>query len=270
MRDREPAALPLVGREAELHALDAVLGDVDEHGAALLVRGEVGIGKSSSLTYASARARARGMLTLRVTGAPSEAHLPFAGMHQLVRPILAGLSDLPDQQRDAPLAACGLIGAPAPDFFLIAMAALDLLAGAAVRAPLLVLVVDVQWLDQPTCDALAFIARRLECEPIVLLFALRDGFESTLTGANLPMLHLGGLAPAAAALLEDVLLVSPPAFVSGSWPMPRAIPSPSSSFQSRSLPNSWAGRRCRKCCRSPPGSNARSVRASCISRVSVA
>lgn len=143
------------------------------------------------------------MLRLRVTGAQSEAHLPFAGMHQLVRPILAGLSELPDPQRDALLAAFGLIAAPAPDFFLIAMAALDLLASAAVRAPLLILVDDVQWLDQSTCDALAFIARRLESEPIVLLLALRDGFESTLTDANLPTLHLGGLAPAAAAALLD-------------------------------------------------------------------
>ena len=203
MQDREPATLPLVGREAEMQALDDHLDGINEHGAALLVRGEVGIGKSSLLTYASARARARGTLTLRVIGVQSEAHLPFAGIHQLLRPILAGLSELPDPQRDALLAAFGLIAAPAPDFFLIAMAALDLLAGAAARAPILILVDDVQWLDQSTCDALAFIAHRLESEPIVLLLALRDGFESALTGANLPALHLGGLAPVAAAALLD-------------------------------------------------------------------
>lgn len=203
MRDREQDALPLVGREAETQSLDDLLDGVIERGAALLIQGEVGIGKSSLLTYAGARARARGMLTLRVTGAQSEVHLPFAGMHQLVRPILAELGELPDPQRDSLLAAFGLIAAPAPDFFLIAMAVLDLLASAAVPAPLLILADDVQWLDQPTCDVLAFIARRLESEPIVLLLTLRDGFESTLTDANLPTLHLGGLAHASAAALLD-------------------------------------------------------------------
>lgn len=58
MQDREPAALPLVGREAEMQSLDDLLDGVNEHGAALLVRGEVGIGKSSLLTYTSARGHA--------------------------------------------------------------------------------------------------------------------------------------------------------------------------------------------------------------------
>jgi hypothetical protein len=50
---------------------------------------------------------------------------------------------------------------PAPDPFLIALAALNLLACAAERAPLLPVVDEAQWLDPPTASALAFIARRV-------------------------------------------------------------------------------------------------------------
>jgi predicted ATPase len=83
------------------------------------------------------------------------------------------------------------------------MAALDLLAGAAARQPLLVTIDDVQWLDQSICDVLAFIAHRLESEPIVLLIALREGSESIFSNARLPELQLEGLDQTSAAALLD-------------------------------------------------------------------
>src|SRR5690348_16607017 len=83
------------------------------------------------------RARAHGMLILTATGVQSEAHLSFAGLHQLLRPLLAEVGDLPDPQRDVLLTAFGMTSAAAPDLFLIALAALDLLAAAAARVPLL-------------------------------------------------------------------------------------------------------------------------------------
>ncbi len=62
---------------------------------------------------------------------------------------------------------------------------------------------DCQWLDRSTCDVLAFVARRLGSDPILLLCALRDGFASVLTNADLPEIHLEGLdEPAASALLD--------------------------------------------------------------------
>jgi predicted ATP-dependent serine protease len=71
MQDRDPAALLLVGREAEIQALNDLLDGIDERGAALLLRGEAGIGKSSLLAYASAQARAQGALTVS-TGRPGQ------------------------------------------------------------------------------------------------------------------------------------------------------------------------------------------------------
>ena len=47
------------------------------------------------------------------------------------------------------------------------MAVLDLLSDVAGDAPLLVVVEDAHWLDRPTADVLAFVARRIESDPIV-------------------------------------------------------------------------------------------------------
>ena len=59
------------------------------------------------------------------------------------------------------------------------MATLDLLSELATTDPLLVLVDDAQWLDVATSDVLAFVARRLELEPIVIVFGMLDGFADT-------------------------------------------------------------------------------------------
>jgi hypothetical protein len=69
--------------------------------------------------------------------------------------------------------------------------------------PLLLVVDEAQWLDPPTASALAFIARRVDAEPIAVLFALRNGVASTLDGAGLPELRLGGLDEEAAGELVD-------------------------------------------------------------------
>ncbi|HEX5439561.1 MAG TPA: LuxR C-terminal-related transcriptional regulator [Ktedonobacterales bacterium] len=156
------------------------------------------------LAHAHARAQAGGWLIFTCAGVQSEARLPFAGLHQLLRPVLNDVTNLPDPQRDALYAAFGMASSlPAPERFLIALAALNLLTGVAVDAPLLILVEDAQWLDRPTCDVLAFVARRLESDSVLLLFALRDGFSSVLLEAGLPQLYVEGVdATAAAALLD--------------------------------------------------------------------
>ena len=70
--------------------------------------------------------------------------------------------------------------------------------------PLLLLVVeDAHWLDPPTADVLAFVARRIESDPVVLLAATRDGYPSALTDAGLPEHRLAGLDDATAAALLD-------------------------------------------------------------------
>ena len=194
----------LLGREAETAMLDRLVARIPERGGALVVRGDLGIGKTALLAVASAAASSQGVPVLRTAGAQSEIGLAFAGLHQLLRPVLARLDRLPGPQRDALSAAFGAADVPAPDPFLIALAALNLLADAAEHVPLLLVVDETQWLDPPTASALAFIARRVDAEPIAMLFALRDGAASPLDGAGLPELRLGGLDDKAASELVDV------------------------------------------------------------------
>src|ERR1700722_17958545 len=203
MDDAMPAVTSLIGRDAEIRLLGELLDRVPDQGGALVLSGGPGIGKSALLGEAARGARERGMLVLKVTGVQSEAVLPFAGLHGLLQPLLGRVDALGAPQRDAVLAAFGMTDAAVPDPFLTALAALDLLAEAAARAPVLIVADDAHWLDQATRDALTFVARRLEFEPILLVAAIRDGYETPLGEAGLPSVALGALAPPTAAALLD-------------------------------------------------------------------
>ncbi len=198
-------ALPLVGRVEEQSLLTSLLDDVVARGQALVLHGEPGIGKSRLLAKAEEAARERGMTVLTTAGVQSEAHLPFAGLHQLLRPVRDRASGLRAAQRAALDAAFGLTHEAAPEPFRIAMAALDLLSDVAADAALLLIVDDAHWLDRPTADALAFVARRIESDPIVLLAAFRDGYRSVLGEAGLPERELVGLDETTAAGLLDAV-----------------------------------------------------------------
>jgi DNA-binding CsgD family transcriptional regulator len=197
------ARTPLIGREHEIEVLDDLVGNVPERGGALVLRGEAGIGKSVLIAAASDRARKHEMLILKTVGVQSEAHLPFAGLHQLLRPILAGADKLAAPQRRALLTAFGVTDGAAPEYFLIALAALNLLGDRAASQSLLLVVEDAQWLDSPTADVLAFLARRIDADPIVVLVAIREGYPSPLHEAGLPELAVGGLDEVAAAAVLD-------------------------------------------------------------------
>src|SRR4051794_26737694 len=105
---RGDEAAPLLGRAAEQRLLTSLVDDVHECGQALVLRGEPGIGKSRLLSAAARTARERGMPVLTTTGVQSEAHLAFAGLHQLLRPIRDRAAGLPAAQRAALVAAFGL------------------------------------------------------------------------------------------------------------------------------------------------------------------
>ena len=195
--------MALVGRAAETKRLRGLIVGVRERGTALVVRGEAGVGKSALLTYAAGRARTSGMRVLTTSGVQCETHLPYAGLHQLLYPIRDRIALIPERQRAALEAALGGAESAAPDLFLVGLAALNLIAEAAETTPVLVVVEDSHWLDISTSHVLAFLARRLESEPIVLLAAARDGFPSSLVDAELPELNLPPLgADAAVALLD--------------------------------------------------------------------
>ena len=114
-----------------------------------------------------------------------------------LRGLLDGRERLPAPQRDALATAFGLSSGAQPDRFLVGLAVLSLLSDAAEEHPLVCLVDDVQWLDRSSAQVLAFVARRLAAESVVLLFAEREpgGVEEL---AGLPELRLGGLPDASA------------------------------------------------------------------------
>ena len=184
----------ILGRDRELGIVERLVADATTGGGALLILGNAGIGKSALLGRAAVSARAAGMRVLMTTGVRTEANLPFAGLHQLLRPILGGLDALPKPQYAALGVAFGLVEGTAEDPFLIALATLTLLADAAARTPILVVADDVQWLDRPSADALAFVARRLGSDPLVMLVSLRDGEASPLDAAGIPELALHPLS----------------------------------------------------------------------------
>ncbi|MCX4510766.1 AAA family ATPase [Streptomyces sp. NBC_01619] len=197
----------LRGRSQELAALERVLATAREGASAVLVlRGEAGMGKTALLDHAAGRAD--GFRTAVVAGVESEMELPYAGLQQLCAPMLGRLDELPLPQRDALSVAFGLRegrqGEP-PSRFLVGLAVLGLLAGAAQDRPLVCLVDDAQWLDDGSVQVLAFVARRLVAESVALIFALRD-LDNDHELAGLPELLVGGLGePDARALLASAV-----------------------------------------------------------------
>ena len=196
----------VLGREAEIAALEELVGRLPERGGAVVLLGEAGIGKSALLDVARRSAVERGFGVLRVCGVESEEHLSFSGLHQLLRPALGELERLPVRQREAVEAAFGMTDSAAPDAFLIALATLDLLVEMTAETALVVLVEDAHWLDPATSAVLAFVARRLELEPIAVVFAVRDGLsERSVATTGLPEVRLEGLDTEPAAALLDAV-----------------------------------------------------------------
>jgi DNA-binding CsgD family transcriptional regulator len=198
-------AARLFGREPELGRLEALIEDIDEHGKALVVRGEAGIGKSAVLAELARRSRARGACVVTAAGVESEAELSFSGLHSLLMPALGGLDRLPEPRRQAISAAFGMVSGPAPDRFLIALAALELLTDLAAESPVVAIVEDAQWLDPASADSFAFLARRVDLDPVVLLFAIRDGKESRFDQLGLEEIRVGPLPQESATALLDAL-----------------------------------------------------------------
>jgi DNA-binding CsgD family transcriptional regulator len=191
----------LRGRRDECTVLDQLLdGARAGQSGSLLLRGEAGIGKTALLEYAIDSAS--DLRAFRAVGVESEMELAFSALHQLCAPMLDRLERLPGPQRDALAIAFGLQAGASPDRFLVGLAVLTLVSEVADDAPLLCVVDDAQWLDQASAQALAFAARRLLAESVVMLFAARE--PSDLFG-GVPELTVAGLRNVyARALLASV------------------------------------------------------------------
>ena len=166
---------------------------IQTQGSVLVAVGDTGIGKSSLLRAAAQHAWTEGCLVLQVTGVESEAKLPFAGLHQLLRPILSDLVAVPAAQQRALRCAFGLEDGPAPDLFLTALAALSLISEVAVARPVVIVADDLQWVDETTREVLAFLAHRIRSDPIVILGARRTGYPEPFVASAFEVLRVRGL-----------------------------------------------------------------------------
>jgi predicted ATPase len=201
----------LLGRKDERLALDRLLAQA-RHGRSgvLALVGEPGIGKTALLEYATTRAE--GMQILRARGIESEAVIPFAGLAELLRPLLSALDRIPQPQASALAGALALGPAGPRDRFAIGAATLSLLSASAEQRPLALFVDDAHWLDRSSAETLLFAARRLLADPIAVVLTVREGEPSLLDGADLRMLRVAGLNRSDAAdllsaknIADDVL-----------------------------------------------------------------
>ena len=130
------------------------------------------MGKTALLQYLIVAAS--GLTVLRAAGVESEMELAFASLHQLCAPLLGRLEKLPAPQSQALQTAFGERDGAPPDQFLVGLAVLSLFSELAEERPLLCVVDDTQWVDQASALTLAFVARRLQAEPIGIVFAARE------------------------------------------------------------------------------------------------
>jgi DNA-binding CsgD family transcriptional regulator len=238
---KDPA---VIGRLEEVDLIDGLLADAASgRSATLVISGEPGVGKSVLL--ARAVQLAGSMRILRATGVQTEVDLAFAGLHQLVRPVLHMSDRLPATQANALLGALGLSTHRGEDRFLVAVATLSLLSEVAEEGPVLCVVEDAHWLDQPSTEVLAFAARRLDAEGVVMLAATRAETWRGLPGRRIERFgredaetllrrHAADLAPSVRdrlieetggnplALVELVGSLTP-AQVTGRQPLPQPL-----------------------------------------------
>ena len=170
----------------------------------LVVRGEAGVGKTALLDDMAGEAA--GCRVVRAAGVQSEMQFAFAGLHHLLLPVMNHLERLPAPQREALRTVFGISTGPAPDRFLVALAALSLLSEAAGVRPLVCVIDDEQWLDQASAQALGFAARRLAADQVGLVFVARVPGEEL---AGLPELTVEGLADGDALALLNSALTGP-------------------------------------------------------------
>jgi DNA-binding CsgD family transcriptional regulator/Tfp pilus assembly protein PilF len=182
----------LVGRDAEMRVLDRMVGGarISRSGALVLV-GDAGIGKTALLDRLAGTVE--GVRVLRAAGSEFERDLAFAGLHQLLHPLLGLLETIPAPQAEALAVALALRHGETADRFAVGTATLSLISRAAEEVPLLLMVDDAHDLDHASAEALAFAARRIVVDPVAVLAASRP-VPGTLADSGLPRLNLTGLS----------------------------------------------------------------------------
>ncbi|MEU8120527.1 AAA family ATPase [Spirillospora sp. NPDC049024] len=180
----------IVGRAPETAALTSFLSTAVREGGAQLLTGDPGMGKTELLNAAARQAESTGARVLRASGSEYETGLSFAGLHQLMLPVVDTLPELPGHHRTALATALGLDRGDPPSRLALTSALLDWLRRLSSTAPLVLVVDDLQWVDRPSVVVLNLVARRIGGLQVGLLLSQRTGHESFFDRESVPELQL--------------------------------------------------------------------------------
>ncbi|MEU9335525.1 AAA family ATPase [Streptomyces sp. NPDC048290] len=189
----------IVGRIEDVRRVSGHLTDTARRG--LHIVGEAGVGKTTLLDAVAGELDRAGTRVLRADGVEFEADVPFAGLHQMLVPVLDETERLPAAHRDALLVALGFADGAAPGQLLLVNAVLALLRRVADQAPLVLIVDDLPWLDRASAVVLGFVSRRLAGTGVSFLAASRTGQESVFDHGGLDERELDPLDDDSAHLL---------------------------------------------------------------------
>jgi DNA-binding CsgD family transcriptional regulator/tetratricopeptide (TPR) repeat protein/energy-coupling factor transporter ATP-binding protein EcfA2 len=200
---RQVSAPRLVGRSSELERIARCIDEADQHGAALVILGDAGVGKSALLTAAAGICSARGGLVLTAAGLEHEAEISLSTLSLLLQPVQAHLAELAPPFRGGLSVGLGLADGPAPSRLMIANAVLELLRLAANRDLVLIVVDDLQWVDRLSAAVLGLVSRRLAGSRVCFLAAARTDETGFFESSGVPEMHLEALDSEASSSLVD-------------------------------------------------------------------
>ena len=195
----------VIGRDHELHSIEAFLERINDGPVALVLSGEAGIGKTILWEAGVEQATERFGRVLSHRSVEAEALLSFAGLSDLLAPVFDDVAPALAPLRRRALEVALLLaepGAESSDPRAIGLALLDVLRVLAEESPVVVALDDVQWLDTSSAAVLQIALRRLRDERVGLLATLRKlpeiaapfELESSFSDEHLERLWLGPLS----------------------------------------------------------------------------
>ncbi|HZO04774.1 MAG TPA: ATP-binding protein, partial [Solirubrobacterales bacterium] len=178
--------MKLVERESELDALTALLDGLAEgRSRAALIEGPAGIGKTRLLAELRERARERRIPSLGARGSELEREFPFGVVRQMLEPALLARPDRSQLFEGAAEVAGAVFAPPGEDSlggdasFAVLHGLYWLILDLVGDQPTLLTIDDLHWTDRPSLRALAYVVRRLEGIPLLIVATMRSNEPGT-------------------------------------------------------------------------------------------